>query len=105
MAISRRKVLKGGAALGALSLSGEVFAPALAQNKPLRIGILGARSGIGAGPGTTSIRASEWAAERFNAQGGIAAATLPPSDSYNSLMRYRADPSRVPMASPAHHPL
>ena len=72
MAVSRRKVLQAGAAVGALSLSPGVFAPALAQSKPVRIGILGARSGIGAGPGVTSIRATEWAVEKFNAQGGIA---------------------------------
>ena len=72
MAVSRRKVLQAGAAVGALSLSPGVFAPALAQSKPVRIGILGARSGIGAGPGVTSIRATEWAVEKFNQQGGIA---------------------------------
>ena len=66
MAVSRRKVLQAGAAVGALSLSPGVFAPALAQSKPVRIGILGARSGIGAGPGVTSIRATEWAVEKFN---------------------------------------
>src|SRR5262245_12700956 len=72
MPLSRRKLLKSGAAAGALSLSGAVFAPAIAQNKPLRIGILAPRSGIAAAPGLNGIRATQWAVERYNAQGGIA---------------------------------
>src|SRR6266511_5478101 len=72
MAISRRTLLKSVAAVGALSASGEVFAPAIAQVKPVRIGILAPRSGIAAAPGENGIRATQWAAERFNAQGGIA---------------------------------
>jgi branched-chain amino acid transport system substrate-binding protein len=72
MPLSRRKLLKSGAAAGALSLSGTVFAPAIAQNKPLRIGILAPRSGIAAAPGLNGIRATQWAVERYNAQGGIA---------------------------------
>src|SRR5258708_34614164 len=72
MAISRRTLLKSAAAAGALSASGGVFAPAIAQNKPVRIGLLAPRSGIAAAPGENGIRAAQWAAERFNAQGGIA---------------------------------
>src|SRR5581483_8957588 len=72
MAITRRTLLRSAAAAGALSMSGEVFAPALAQNNPLRIGILAPRSGIAAGPGENGIRATQWAVERFNAAGGIA---------------------------------
>src|SRR6185437_12698101 len=71
MALSRRKLLKSAAAAGALSVSG-VFAPAIAQNKPLRIGILAPRSGIAAAPGENGIRATQWAVERYNAKGGIA---------------------------------
>src|SRR5207253_1776060 len=55
-----------------LAASAEVFAPAIAQNKPVRIGILAPRSGIAAAPGENGIRATQWAADRFNAQGGIA---------------------------------
>ena len=58
--------------LGALSVSGQVFSPAIAQNKPVRIGVLAPRSGIAAAPGENGIRATQWAVERFNAQGGIA---------------------------------
>jgi stage III sporulation protein SpoIIIAA len=46
------------AALGALSVSGKVVSPAIAQAKPVRIGILAPRSGIAAAPGENGIRAS-----------------------------------------------
>jgi len=72
MSITRRKLLQATAAVGALSAAGEVLSPAIAQNKPLRIGILAPRSGIAAGPGENGIRATQWAVERFNAKGGIA---------------------------------
>jgi len=58
------------ASAAAVSASG-VFAPAIAQSNPLRIGILAPRSGIAAGPGLNGIRATEWAVEHYNAQGGI----------------------------------
>ena len=67
MALSRRRFL---ASAAAVSASG-VFAPAIAQSNPLRIGILAPRSGIAAGPGLNGIRATEWAVEHYNAQGGI----------------------------------
>src|SRR4051795_9037876 len=72
MGLSRRTLLKSAAAASALSASSGVFAPALAQNKPVRIGILAPRSGIAAAPGENGIRATQWAVEKFNAQGGIA---------------------------------
>src|SRR6195256_7089723 len=72
MTASRRTRLNSAAAAGALAVSAEVFAPAIAQVKPVRIGILAPRSGIAAAPGENGIRATQWAAERFNAQGGIA---------------------------------
>src|SRR5438445_166200 len=72
MTLSRRSLLKSAAAVGALTASAEVKAPALAQNKPVRIGILAPRSGIAAAPGENGIRATQWAVDRFNAQGGIA---------------------------------
>ena len=72
MTVSRRSLLKSAAAVGALAASEEVFAPAIAQNKPVRIGILAPRSGIAAAPGENGIRATQWAVERFNAGGGIA---------------------------------
>ena len=71
MPMTRRKLLSSAAALGALSVSGGVFAPAIAQNKPLRIGILAPRAGIAAAPGENGIRATQWAVEKYNAKGGI----------------------------------
>src|SRR6266571_8613971 len=72
MAITRRTLLKSAAAASALVLPGRVSAPAIAQSAPLRIGILAPRSGVVAGPGENGIRATQWAVERFNSQGGIA---------------------------------
>src|SRR6266511_3536809 len=71
MVISRRRLLASAAAVGALSTSGRVFGPAIAQSKPLRVGILAPRSGIAAAPCLNGIRATQWAVERYNAQGGI----------------------------------
>src|SRR3979490_831672 len=49
-----------------------VFAPALAQDKPLRIGIIAPRSGAAGTAGECGIRAVQWATERMNKDGGIA---------------------------------
>src|SRR5947209_17884879 len=72
MKLSRRTVLKSIAATGAAATSPGVFAPAIAQAKPCRLGILAPRTGIAASPGISGLRATEWAVERFNAGGGIA---------------------------------
>jgi branched-chain amino acid transport system substrate-binding protein len=72
MKVSRRALLKSAAGAWAATLTGAVFAPAIAQNKPLRVGILAPRSGIAAAPGENGIRTAQWSAERFNAAGGIA---------------------------------
>ncbi|MBV8791202.1 MAG: ABC transporter substrate-binding protein [Pseudolabrys sp.] len=69
--ISRRKLLASAAAVGAATAAGGVFAPAIAQNKPLRVGILAPRAGIAAAPGENGIRATQWAVEKYNAAGGI----------------------------------
>ncbi|HWJ99695.1 MAG TPA: ABC transporter substrate-binding protein [Xanthobacteraceae bacterium] len=70
--LSRRSLLKSAAAIGAMAATEGVFAPAIAQNKPIKIGVLAPRSGIAASPGISGIRATEWAVEKFNAAGGIA---------------------------------
>lgn len=70
--ISRRTVLQSMAGASALALPAGVFAPALAQSKPVKIGILAPRTGIAASPGVSGLRATEWAVERFNKAGGIA---------------------------------
>src|SRR6266436_1299992 len=49
-----------------------LFAPALAQDKSLRIGIIAPRSGAAGTAGECGIRAVQWAAERINKDGGIA---------------------------------
>ncbi|HVT56572.1 MAG TPA: ABC transporter substrate-binding protein, partial [Xanthobacteraceae bacterium] len=70
--LSRRTVLKSAAAIGAFAATEGVFAPAIAENKPIKIGVLAPRSGIAAAPGENGIRATEWAVGRYNAKGGIA---------------------------------
>src|SRR5262245_37415748 len=72
MAVSRRTLLKSAAATSAMTVAGGLPAPALAQSKPVRIGILAPRSGIAAAPGENGLRATQWAVERYNAEGGIA---------------------------------
>src|SRR5258708_9130193 len=49
-----------------------LFAPAFAQDKPLRIGVIAPRSGAAGTAGECGIRAVQWAAERMNKDGGIA---------------------------------
>jgi branched-chain amino acid transport system substrate-binding protein len=72
MALSRRSILKSMTAAGALAASTSFPVPLLAQSKPVRIGVLAPRSGIAAGPGENGIRATQWAVEKFNKDGGIA---------------------------------
>ena len=72
MQSTRRTVLKAMAAATATAASPGLFAPAIAQAKPCRIGILVPRTGIAASPGISGLRATEWAVEKFNAGGGIA---------------------------------
>ncbi len=72
MKLSRRKLLASSAAISAAAAMPGVFAPAIAQNTPLKIGILAPRAGIAAAPGENGIRASQWAIEKFNKDGGIA---------------------------------
>ena len=72
MALSRRSILKSMTAAGALAASTSFPVPLLAQSKPVRIGVLAPRSGVAAGPGENGIRATQWAVEKFNKDGGIA---------------------------------
>src|SRR6185503_6047163 len=71
MTISRRTVLKSMASASALALPQGVFAPAIAQAGPLKLGILAPRTGIVASAGISGMRGTEWAVEKFNAAGGI----------------------------------
>src|SRR5215475_1815940 len=72
MKLSRRALLTSMAATGAAATAQGVFAPAVAQAKPCRVGILAPRSGIAASAGESGLRATQWAVEKFNASGGIA---------------------------------
>ena len=72
MSITRRAVLRSMMATSVLAATSQLKAPAIAQVKPCRLGILVPRVGIAASPGISGLRATEWAVERFNAAGGIA---------------------------------
>src|SRR5258707_3709649 len=72
MKLTRRNFSKfAGTSVLAAAVPG-LFAPALAQDKPLRIGIIAPRSGAAGTAGECGIRAVQWAAERINKDGGIA---------------------------------
>jgi len=72
MKLTRRDLSKlAGAGLVAAAAP-RLFAPALAQDKPLRIGIIAPRSGAAGTAGECGIRAVQWATERMNKDGGIA---------------------------------
>jgi branched-chain amino acid transport system substrate-binding protein len=72
MKLTRRDFsrLAGSTALAAAAP--QIFAPALAQDRSLRLGILAPRSGVAGTAGECGIRAVQWAAERMNKGGGIA---------------------------------
>lgn len=66
---SRRRFLKvSGGALAATSLGG---LPSFAQQEPLKIGVLAARTGVLASIGECALKTVEWWAERVNKGGGI----------------------------------
>ena len=73
MTTNRRQILKGiggaGATLVAQSLIG---APAFAQNRPLRIGIIAPKAGMVGTIGECGLRGTQFAVDRINAAGGIA---------------------------------
>src|SRR6201991_1322025 len=71
MKLTRRDFSKfaGAGALAATAPS--VFSPAIAQDTPLRIGIIAPRSGVVGTAGECGIRAVQWATERLNKDGGI----------------------------------
>src|SRR5258705_11269276 len=72
MKLTRRNFSKfAGTSVMAAAVPGW-YAPALARDKPLRIGIIAPRSGAAGTAGECGIRAVQWAAERINKDGGIA---------------------------------
>ena len=73
MTIQRRKILKGlGGASAVMAAQGLIGAPAFAQNKPLRVGIIAPKAGVVGTIGECGLRGTLFAVERINAAGGIA---------------------------------
>ncbi len=73
MTLQRRRILKGiGAAGATLAAQGLIGAPAFAQNKPLRVGIIAPKAGVVGTIGECGLRGTNFAVERINAAGGIA---------------------------------
>src|SRR6188474_3289549 len=70
---NRRKILKGlGGAGVAVAAQGLIGAPAFAQNKPLRVGIIAPKAGVVGTIGECGLRGTMFAVDRINAAGGIA---------------------------------
>lgn len=73
MKLTRRQAVKGlGAAGLTAGASSFLGAPAIAQNTPLKIGILAPKAGIAGTVGECGLRGTQWAVERINKAGGIA---------------------------------
>ena len=72
MKITRRAFSRLAGAGVAAAAAPRLFAPAIAQEKPFKIGIIAPRSGVAGTAGECGIRAVQWAAERMNKEGGIA---------------------------------
>lgn len=69
----RRKLLKAIGGAGAMAAAQPFLSfPALAQNKPLRVGIIAPKAGIAGTIGECGLRGCLFAVERINAAGGIA---------------------------------
>jgi branched-chain amino acid transport system substrate-binding protein len=69
--ILRRDVLKGIGGIAAVAGTGTIAMPAIAQNSPLKVGILAARAGTAAYIGENGLRAAEWTTKKINDAGGI----------------------------------
>jgi branched-chain amino acid transport system substrate-binding protein len=74
MKTTRRTVLKGigGTGLAAAAAPFLPAAPAIAQNAPLKIGIIAPRAGAAGTIGECGLRGTQWATDRINKAGGIA---------------------------------
>ena len=68
MNTQRRKVLKGLGAAGAATFAQPYLSfPALAQNRPLRIGVIAPKAGIAGTIGECGLRGTLFAVDRINA--------------------------------------
>jgi len=65
---TRRHTLK---AIGAGALAGFGIAPAFAQNRPLKIGVIAPRGGVAGTVGECGLRGLQWTVEKLNAGNGI----------------------------------
>lgn len=66
--VARRRALK---AIGAVAAVGITGAPAFAQNRPIRIGVIAPRSGVLITAGECGLRGMQWATDRLNAANGV----------------------------------
>ena len=71
MKLTRRDFSKFAGAGVLAAAAPSVFSPAIAQNTPLKIGIIAPRSGVVGTAGECGIRSVQWATERLNKDGGI----------------------------------
>ena len=71
---TRRDLLKGVSGLGLATVAAPFvpLAPAIAQAKSVKVGIIAPRAGVAGTIGECGLRATEWAVERINKDGGIA---------------------------------
>src|SRR6266487_591678 len=72
MKLTRRNFSKFAGTSVLVAAAPGLFAPALAQDKPLRIGIIAPRSGAAGSAGECGIRAVQLSSERMNKDGGLA---------------------------------
>lgn len=71
MLTTRRKFLKIVACAGAAAGTRLGTAPAFAQPRPIKIGVLTIKSGVAATVGEGGLRGFQWGVDRINASGGI----------------------------------
>lgn len=69
--IGRRDILKGLGGVAAASAAVAFPIPAIAQNKPLKVGIIAPRAGTAAYIGENGLRSAEWTTKKLNDAGGI----------------------------------
>ena len=66
---NRRSVMKGFGAASLLAVGGSWGFPAIAQNRPLKVGILAPRAGIAATIGECGLRGVLFAVDKINKSG------------------------------------
>lgn len=69
---NRRKVLKALGGAGVMAAAAPLSFPAIAQNRPLRVGIIAPKAGIAGTIGECGMRGTLFAVDKINASGGIA---------------------------------